>query len=80
MKYLKEMFSDKNGKISNMRVQSSFWTAGILFCIVWIVLKTNTFPNIPDALVLSVPAVLGVKAFQASKENNPTIPVPPSQN
>jgi hypothetical protein len=69
MKIFREMFSGRDGKVSNMRIQSSFWTAGILFCIIWIVLHTNTFPNIPDAVVLSVPAVMCAKAYQAKNEN-----------
>jgi hypothetical protein len=80
MDILTQFFSGNNGKLSNMRLNTSAWVLGILFCIIYLVVKTHGFPAIPDPIIYSIPAVLGMKAWQGGKEEkkNPEIPEKPT--
>ena len=68
MNFIQESFCEKSGKPSNLRLISSAWVFGILFCIIYLVVKTTTFPTIPNEIILSIVGVLGAKAYQRGKE------------
>jgi hypothetical protein len=72
--FFKKMFEGTSGKPSAMRLQSVAWTLGILFCIIWVVVKTNAFPSIPEPILYSVPAVMLAKAYQRKNETVQPIP------
>jgi hypothetical protein len=69
LKFIKDSFVGHSGKPSAMRINAAFWSAGVLFCIIWETVHTG----IPSAekygqLVLSVPAMWAVKAYQRKSE------------
>lgn len=66
--FLSKALSEKDGKPSNIRTVNFLWALGVLFCIVFLVVKNNTFPVIPNEIILSVVGLSGVKAFQRNKE------------
>ena len=68
MNFVQESFCEKGGKPSNLRLISSAWVLGILFCIIYLVVKTTAFPAIPNEIILSIVGVLGAKAYQRGKE------------
>jgi hypothetical protein len=74
IKFLTSFFTGRSGKPSAMRLNITIWNAGILFCIIWSVIKTNQFPNIPEVLALTIPANLVAKAYQ-NKNETPAGPV-----
>lgn len=66
--FFKNSLSEKSGKPSNIRILSSFWVLGILTSIIFLCVKNNTFPTVPSEIIYSIVGVLGVKAYQRSKE------------
>lgn len=69
LKFIKDSLVGHSGKPSALRINAAFWSAGVLFCIIWETIHTG----IPSSdkygqLVLSVPAMWAVKAYQRKSE------------
>jgi membrane protein DedA with SNARE-associated domain len=74
MNFFVQVFSDRTGKPSHLRLASFTWVFGILFSIVYLVIKNGNFPVIPNEVLLTVVGVLAVKAYQKGKEEIPSEP------
>jgi hypothetical protein len=63
------MTQDAKGDTSSMRVFMLTWAAMLICLVIYVTLKTDALPDVPNSLTIITGLILSGKIFQNSQES-----------